>query len=190
METRLSLTVTFLEQLRPEKPAKPQPLPYCLKDTVTLQCWQPDITAYRALYSQVGKPYLWWERLVLSDQELTAILSDPATEFYQLLDNDVRIGFCEITMNSAPATCNIAYFGFIPSYEQRGLGGKLMRQMLAHIWHSETKPARVTVNTCTLDHPKALGFYQHLGFATINQEEMTILDPREMPALSSWYQEG
>ena len=178
MQTRLSLTITFLEQLRPACPDRPEPLPYCLKDEIVLQHWQPTITAYRDLYTRVGQPYLWWERLAISDQELAVILCDSSTELYGLFHADTAIGFCEITQNSAPATCNIAYFGLVSGYEQSGLGGALMRQILARIWHGSTKPARVTVNTCTLDHPKALGFYKHFGFTEIRREDTTIRDPR------------
>ena len=142
------------------------------------------------MYYRVGKPYLWWERLTHSDQELGAILSDTTTELYQVLDENDAIGFCELNTNFAPATCNIGYFGLVSGHEQRGLGGALMRQMLACIWHSATQPARIIVNTCSLDHPKALGFYQHLGFSKIRQEKVTIPDPRHQPALSSWYQES
>ena len=30
---------------------------------------------------------------------------------------------------------------------------------------------RLTVNTCTLDHPRALPLYQRLGFTAYNREE-------------------
>ncbi len=185
MDTYLSLTVTFLEQSRPDSPATPEPLPYCLKDQIVLQHWQPNITGYRDLYIRVGQPYLWWQRLVLSDQELSAILFDSTTELYALFHAGTAIGFCEITTNSAPETCNIAYFGLVSGYEQSGLGGALMRQMLAHIWHHPSKPTRATVNTCTMDHPKALGFYKYLGFTEIRREDTTIRDPRNMFELYS-----
>jgi len=31
--------------------------------------------------------------------------------------------------------------------------------------------SRLTVNTCTLDHPRALPLYQRLGFTAYNREE-------------------
>lgn len=181
--SHISFTVTFLEQARPEHPDTPQRLPCILGQDVVLKPWQPDIDAYRDLYIRVGKPWLWWQRLVMSNQELAAILSDSMTELYALLHADTAVGFCEMTLNAAPATCNIDYFGLIPDYAQSGLGGALMRRMLARIWHDPTQPVRVTVNTCTLDHPRALGFYKHLGFREIRRQQHTIPDPRTIPEL-------
>ena len=37
---------------------------------------------------------------------------------------------------------------------------------------------RLTVNTCTLDHPKALQIYQRAGFTPLRQDHLQILDPR------------
>ena len=38
----------------------------------------------------------------------------------------------------------------------------------------ESSPNKVTVNTCTLDHPAALPLYQKLGFTPIGQSETFI----------------
>ncbi len=40
-------------------------------------------------------------------------------------------------------------------------------------------PRKLTVNTCTLDHPKALPLYQKLGFRPVRREDLEIEDPRE-----------
>jgi ribosomal protein S18 acetylase RimI-like enzyme len=44
----------------------------------------------------------------------------------------------------------------------------------------------MTVNTCTLDHPRALALYQRLGFTPIAREERTRVlvhdrDPARFP---------
>jgi len=39
-------------------------------------------------------------------------------------------------------------------------------------------PKRLTVNTCTLDHPKAIRTYQRCGFVPYHQERKLIDDPR------------
>ena len=43
-------------------------------------------------------------------------------------------------------------------------------QALDMLWHRE--PGRVLVNTCTLDHPKALPLYQRFGFRPYDRREV------------------
>ena len=40
---------------------------------------------------------------------------------------------------------------------------------------------RVTVNTCTLDHPRALGLYQRMGFVPVRREERRRTLTRPIP---------
>jgi len=42
-------------------------------------------------------------------------------------------------------------------------------------------PAKLVVDTCSLDHPRALAMYQRAGFVAVRQEARVELDPRPLP---------
>src|SRR5579872_4893055 len=42
----------------------------------------PPLDAYRDLFKRIGAPYLWFSRLVMTDEQLGAIVRDPAVEIY------------------------------------------------------------------------------------------------------------
>jgi GNAT superfamily N-acetyltransferase len=67
-------------------------------------------------------------------------------------------------------------YGLCPEFIGRGLGPYLLTAAIEIAWSYE--PARLTVDTCTLDHYKALALYQRHGFRPVRQEERTIPDPR------------
>ena len=62
----------------------------------------------------------------------------------------------------------IAYFGLLPQFVGRGLGGALLTATIERAW--QLKPRRVWVHTCTLDHPSALANYQARGFRIYKHE--------------------
>jgi len=55
----------------------------------------------------------------------------------------------------------IAYFGLVPQFIGRGLGGPLLTRTLEEAW--KLGPNRVWVHTCTLDHVAALANYKARG---------------------------
>ena len=65
----------------------------------------------------------------------------------------------------------------------RGLGGWLLQSAIELAW--DKGPKKLTVNTCTLDHPKALPLYQKMGFQPTRREDFTIDDPRETGVIPS-----
>jgi hypothetical protein len=51
-----------------------------------------------------------------------------------------------------------------------------MAEALLRAWRPGIE--RLTVNTCTLDHPSALNFYRAQGFVPIRRTVETFADPR------------
>ena len=51
-----------------------------------------------------------------------------------------------------------------------------MAQALTRAWRKDVR--RVCVHTCTLDHPKALGFYRASGLVPYTRAIETFPDPR------------
>ncbi len=66
----------------------------------------------------------------------------------------------------------IAYFGIIPEFRGRGLGKWLMSEAIVTAWLKE--PRRLRVETCTLDHPRALPLYQRMGFVPYERRHKLI----------------
>lgn len=169
---QLASVVTCLEMTaRPKpKPARPLPRPIVL-DRIE----KPDVEGYRALFRRIGAQYLWFSRLVMTEADLNAILSDPAVEVYFLRENRRDIGLLELDFRT-PGQCELAFFGLVPEAIGGGAGRFLMERALALAW---AKPIeRLWVHTCTFDHPSAVGFYIRSGFRPYAVEIEIAADPR------------
>jgi len=64
----------------------------------------------------------------------------------------------------------IAYFGLLPEFIGRGLGGPLLTSAIEEAWRTSPSVNRVWVHTCNLDHPGALANYQARGMVIYRQE--------------------
>jgi GNAT superfamily N-acetyltransferase len=58
----------------------------------------------------------------------------------------------------------IAYFGLLPEFIGRGLGGAMLTSAIENAWAWSPTPSRIWVHTCNRDHPGALANYQARGF--------------------------
>ena len=68
----------------------------------------------------------------------------------------------------------IAYFGLLPEWIGRGLGGALLTSAIEGAWRTEPNPSRVWVHTCNRDHPQALANYQARGMIVYKVEEEAV----------------
>ncbi|MGL4541153.1 MAG: GNAT family N-acetyltransferase [Polymorphobacter sp.] len=169
----LATIVTSLEMTAPPAPpSAPVRAPF------KLQRWAApvDLGAYRALFRQVGAPWLWFSRLLLSDAELAAIVDAPTTEHYAATRRDgAAVGIIELDF-STPGQTELAFFGLTPELTGHGHGAWLMSHALRRAWRPET--TRVWVHSCDLDHPGALRFYIRQGFIPYARAIETFADPR------------
>lgn len=167
----LATVVTTLEMTRrpPLRPVPPSPL--------RLQHWKRSTAErYRTLFRRVGTRWLWFSRLRLDDAALLAIIHDPHVQVFAAVDPaGVEVGMVELDFRMAPV-CGLAYLALVPELAGRGLGRWLMAETLARAWTKDVE--RVVVNTCTLDHPGALGFYRAQGFVATGRTIETFPDPR------------
>lgn len=174
----LETVVTYLELTPPgpRREALPSGQPIALMRAV-----RPELHFYRYLMFRTGRPWHWVYRLRLPDDELAAIIHADTTDIRVLHVDGAPAGFYEID-RADPSAHNIAYFGMMPHATGRGLG----RWFLSEAIHAalEGAPARVTVNTCTLDHPAALPLYQKLGFRPISREDARIMPLSDSDLLS------
>lgn len=169
---KLRVVVTYLEMTtRPTGPKQRPPV----EKVALLRAEHPTVSFYRYLYNTVGEPWLWSERRRVSDEALADVIHDPRVEIMVLYAGGVPAGFAELNRRKAEAV-DLSYFGMIPDFIGKKLGPFLLSCAIDAAWSGGAK--KLTVNTCTLDHPKALGLYQRMGFAAIRQVTRITDDPR------------
>jgi ribosomal protein S18 acetylase RimI-like enzyme len=138
------------------------------------------LSFYRYLYVTVGEPWLWYLRRLWSDERLRAHLDRDETEIFVLYVGGVPAGFFELD-RSASGEVELVYFGLVPDFIGRRLGGYFLDAAIDIAWLGATR--RVWVHTSTFDHPRALGLYQRAGFRVYERRPATFEDPRLTGAL-------
>jgi ribosomal protein S18 acetylase RimI-like enzyme len=172
----LEVTITYLDMTSPPRRA-PKPPPHIGTPVGLQRVHAPTVSYYRYLQHTVGDPWLWWERRTLSDAAVAEIIQDSAVELYVLTVGAVPAGFVELDFRAMPGSAEIAYFGLLPDFIGRGLGPYLLDWAIDCAWNRDPAPGKLAVNTCTLDHPSALGGYQRAGFEVVGRETKKVPDP-------------
>jgi GNAT superfamily N-acetyltransferase len=155
---RSHLEMHDLGALRPAR--TPKELPQLARERLTP-------SEYRELYSLVGGPYQWRDRLLLSDAELDAYFASPNVHLWTLRVAGQLAGYFEL-QRYADMGVEIMYFGLAPAFIGRGLGGWLLTRAVEESF--ALAASRVTLHTCTLDSPHALPNYLARGFVIVREE--------------------
>lgn len=155
---RASVTVVFLRMTR--KPARP---PAVLPAGAVLARERLDVDRYRALYNEIGAPWLWWLRRMMPDDMLARHLASPTVSTHLLRVDGEVAGFFETDAGHWPFV-NLNYFGMRAGFIGRGLGRVLLEAAVDSVFQGAVGLAGMTVNTCTADHPRALPNYIAAGF--------------------------
>jgi GNAT superfamily N-acetyltransferase len=159
--------VTYLEMTgRP----KPRPLP---DSPLRLERWSdPEPARYRLLFERVGARWLWYSRLLMDDERLRPEMA----EVHSVVDRSgIEVGMIELDLRSRNE-CLIRFLGLVPELAGKGHGAWLLARTLALAWRPGVE--RVSVNTCTLDHPAALKAYLNAGFTAVRRAFESFPDPR------------
>jgi GNAT superfamily N-acetyltransferase len=100
--------------------------------------------------------------------------SDPNLRTFAAYYDNALAGYYELRRSDSPLNAwyhderegevEIAYFGLLPDFIRRGLGGALLTSAIEKAWAWAPTPARVWVHTCNRDHPNALNNYRARGF--------------------------
>ncbi len=166
---QLAVVVTYLEMTRRAETPVPA-------SNLRLQPVQPDIAAYRQLFRDVGARWLWFSRLIMDDGKLQAILSDPDTAIFQVIQPDGgTAGLLELDYGQS-GECEISFLGLVPELAGQGHGRWLLGEAVQRAWRPGVR--RVHVHTCTLDHPAALSAYRRSGFIAYDRSIERFPDPR------------
>jgi GNAT superfamily N-acetyltransferase len=145
------------------------------RDGWSLEPLRGDLTRYRDLFRRVGEPWLWFSRLAMQDEALRRVLDDRRVGAFALRTAERDIGLLELDFRGTEQ-CELAYFGLVPEAIGAGWGRVLMQEALRRAWGEPIR--RLWVHTCTLDHPRALGFYMQSGFRPYRRSVEIADDPR------------
>lgn len=171
----LTVRTTFLEMRRPDTPAEAA-LPAVPPD-FTITRWQnPPLDEYRTMYHVVGDPWGWTGRLLLSNEELQALLADERIEVWRLRRGAELAGFVELDGRAA-GEVEIVYLGLRPEFIGQGLGRFALGWTVRHVWQ-RPEVERLWLHTCDFDHPKALAVYLKAGFRIYDER----VGPEAYPA--------
>ncbi len=161
----ISYTVTYLEMTRrPDRGIPPAPL---VGGVTLMRAEEPTPEFFLFLYDMVGAEYDWTDRHQ-APEETAAFVTDANVELYVLYVKGGPAGFYQLDFREV-GICDLSYFGLAPKLVGRGLGPWLLGGAIHSAWDRGIE--NMTVNTCTLDHPAALGLYQRWGFQPVRREE-------------------
>lgn len=124
----------------------------------------PTVAYYRFLYHEVGDQWVWTDRKRLEDAALAKLIQDPRIEIDVLWVDGVPAGFAELDFRKSPLM-QLAYFGLMAPFIGRGLGRLFLTWTIDRAWQRAI--SKLTVHTCTLDHPNALQNYKNRGFVPV-----------------------
>jgi GNAT superfamily N-acetyltransferase len=167
----VTVTTWYLELLRPHD-LRPARVPDGALSLVRAEIPLPELN--RFLYTAVGRGWYWLDRVVWDEARWLAWLDRPELETWVLYVSGTPAGYFEI--ESQPGgNVELAYFGLLPRFMGRGLGGYLLTKAIERAF--ELGAARVWVHTCSLDAPQALANYQARGFRIYAEQTIE----RELP---------
>lgn len=139
----------------------------------------PTVELYRDLYDRVGRPWLWYERRLLTDAALAALLATPGHELHVARHDGTLVGFFELQDDE------IVFFGLTLGYIGRRIGPWLLDRAIERAFARGS--SRLSLNTNTLDHPRALDTYRRAGFRPMRSENRELQDPRVLwPEVYRW----
>ena len=105
-------------------------------------------------YKNIGKKHKWVDRLIWTDQQWIDYIHNPKIKTYVLKKNSEFAGFFELIIHEDKNEVEIAYLGLLEEYQNQKLGSHLLSSAIKNSFLS--KPKRVWVHTCSLDHQNAL----------------------------------
>ncbi len=162
----IEYVVTFLEMTT--RPRVPIPAAPTGKQTALLRATEPPVGYFLYLYRTVGAAHEWTDITDQPEDDVATWLGAPGMSLYTLMVDGWPGGFFLLDAGT-PGQCDLAYFGLVPQAIGLGLGHWLLATAVDTAWDLPGVE-RVTVNTNTLDHPRALGLYQKIGFVPIRRE--------------------
>jgi ribosomal protein S18 acetylase RimI-like enzyme len=126
----------------------------------------------RDLYFAVGEQWHWIDKRPWTDEQWKEYAAAPELRTFAAYYDNALAGYYELR-NDTEGGVEIAYFGLLPEFIGRGLGGALLTSAIEEAWSrgGGIAPMRVWVHTCNRDHSQALANYQARGMVVYKIEE-------------------
>jgi GNAT superfamily N-acetyltransferase len=182
--TNIPVTTWYLEQTVPGDllpAAEPE------GDVRIVRAEVPSPEFSRFLYTAVGGDVHWIDRLGWSYGQWQEYLAR-GVETWVAYGRGTPAGFIELEPHDDGAV-EIAYFGLIPAFRGRRIGGHLLSYGTARAWDlGDRRPGRkpterVWVHTCSLDGEHAMRNYLRRGFTLY---ETQVEERPEAPTPGPW----
>lgn len=171
--TELAYTITYLEM--DARPGFAYPRLPVASTAALLRAEDPPSWYLLSLYDAVGRDYVWEDMHRRPPDEIEEHLA--RSEICTLFDHGWPQGFFMLE-DMGDGLIDLAYFGMVPEAVGKGMGGWLLKTAILTAWDKDAT-RKLTVNTCTLDHPRALALYQKNGFHPVRREEKTRILTRD-----------
>ena len=165
MTRKIKTTVTSLKM---EQPPHEHIQPPSNFKIALMKLENPPVSYYRYLYNAVGENYDWIDRKQMSDEVLYAEINAKGIDIHVAYVGGVPAGYFELDSRKDDEVW-LVYFGITEQFIGTGLGKWLLSEAIATAWLEN--PQSVRVETCTLDHPRALPLYQRMGFVPYERKD-------------------
>ncbi|MGV9322334.1 GNAT family N-acetyltransferase [Streptomyces sp. NPDC003660] len=142
----------------------------------------------RFLYASVGGDIQWTDRLGWTHARWTEYLGRPGVETWVAYERGTPAGYVELEA-TGEGVVEIAYFGLLPAFRGRRIGGHLLSVGTARAWDLATRwpgldpVKRVWLHTCSKDGPYARDNYLRRGFTLFDTK---VELEAELPTPGPW----
>ncbi|MFF9787539.1 Acetyltransferases [Streptomyces sp. SceaMP-e96] len=183
----ISVTTWHLEQTSPAD-LSPAQAPPAEQDVRIVRSEIPSPEFSRFLYTAVGGDIAWTDRLTWPYAQWAEFLGRPGVETWVAYERGTPAGFIELA-GEADGSVEITYFGLVPAFRGRRIGGHLLAYGierawdLAERWPGRAPTKRVWLHTCSKDGPHAMANYQRRGFRLY---DTGITEEDGIPAPGPW----
>ncbi|MBO8195604.1 GNAT family N-acetyltransferase [Streptomyces oryzae] len=175
MSDTVTVTTWYLEQTAPGDLA-PARIPDTSAGVTVCRAEVPSPEFSRFLYASVGADNTWVDRLPWTYEQWQRFLERPGVETWVAYERGTPAGFIELDGAGEAGTVEISYFGLLPAFRGRGIGGHLLSVGVARAWdlagrwEGHPATARVWLHTCSLDGRHARANYERRGFRVYRTE--------------------
>lgn len=121
----------------------------------------------RFFYREVGAAYSWVDRAAWTLDAWTAWVDRPEHELWTCWVSGAPAGYLELEAQPG-GSVEVAYFGLLPRFHGRGLGGWLLERGLRRAFE-RPGTQRVWLHTCSLDGPHARANYEARGLRVVRE---------------------
>ncbi|MGW1892920.1 GNAT family N-acetyltransferase [Streptomyces sp. NPDC002004] len=158
-------------------------------DVLIVRAEVPSPEFSRFLYTAVGGDIGWTDRLGMTYAQWAEALRRPGTETWVAYEKGTPAGYVELEAQEE-GVVEIVYFGLIPAFRGRRIGGHLLAYGaarawdLADRWPGRAPTKRVWLHTCSKDGEHAMANYERRGFKlfdTAVEQEPEVATPGPWP---------